>query len=86
MNDIVIFSRSKIEHETHLRDVFKILVENNVSIKSTKTFLNYPSVSLLDQKIDSLDLATSKEKLRTIFKLRFSRVLRQLETYLNLTD
>ena len=86
VNDIVIFSRSKIEHETHLRDVFKILVENNVSIKSTKTFLNYSFVSLLNQKIDSLDLITSKEKLRTIFKLRFFRIFRQLETYLSLID
>ena len=86
VNDIVIFSCNKIEHETHLRDVFKIFVENNVSIKSTKTFLNYFFVFLLNQKIDSLNLIISKEKLRAIFKFRFFRIFRQLETYLNLTD
>ena len=86
VNDIVIFSRSKIKHETHLRDVFKILVENNVSIKSTKTFLNYFFVFLLNQKIDSSNLVISKKKLRAIFKFRFFRIFRQLETYLSLID
>ena len=34
----------------------------------------------------SLDLVTSKEKLKIIAKLHFSRILRQLETYLDLID
>ena len=86
VNDIVVFSRTKIEHEAHLRKVFSMLDKNNISIKSIKIFLSYSSVSLLDQKIDSLDLITSEEKLKTIVKLRFFRTLRQLETYLDLID
>ena len=86
VDDIVIFSRIKVEHETHLRDVFKILIESNISIKSTKTFLNYSFVSLLNQKIDSLNLITSEEKLRAISKLRFSRTFHQLKTYFDLID
>ena len=86
VNDIVIFSRTKIEHETHLRKIFSILDKNNISIKLIKIFLNYSSISLLDQKIDSLDLITSEKKLKTIVKFRFSRTFRQLETYFDLID
>lgn len=40
---------------------------------------------LLGQKVDSLGLATAKEKLQAIYKLKFPRTLRQLEHYLGLT-
>ena len=86
VDDIVVFFRTKIEHEAHLRKIFSVLNKNNISIKSTKAFLGYSSVSLLGQKIDSLGLVTFEEKLKAIVKLRFSRTFRQLETYLGLTD
>ena len=85
VDDIVIFSHTRKEHESHLRRVFTVLAENNISIKAAKAFLGYPSVSLLGQKVDSFGLATSEEKLKAISKLRFPRTLRQLETYLGLT-
>ena len=86
VNDIMIFSRTKIEHEAHLRKIFSILNKNNISIKLIKIFLDYSSISLLDQKIDSLDLITFEEKLKAIAKFRFSRIFRQLETYFDLID
>ena len=64
VNDIVVFFRTKIEHEIHLRKVFSMLDKNNISIKLIKIFLNYSSVSFLDQKIDSFDLVTFEEKLK----------------------
>ena len=85
VDDIVVFSKTKEEHETHLRAVFSVLRDNNISIKSTKAFIGYPSVSLLGQKVDSLGLAIAVEKLRAIAKLRFFYNLRQLESYLGLT-
>ena len=86
VNDIVVFFRTKIEHETHLRKVFSMLDKNNISIKFIKIFLNYSSISLFDQKIDSLNLITFEKKLKTIVKFRFSRIFRQFETYLDLID
>ena len=86
VNDIVVFFRIKKKHEKHLRVVFSMLKKNNISIKFIKTFIDYLSVSLLDQKIDSLDLTIATEKLKTIVKLRFSINLRQLESYLSLID
>ena len=86
VNDILVFSRIKKKHEKHLRVVFSMLKKNNISIKFIKTFIDYFSVSLLDQKIDSLNLIIVIEKLKTIVKLRFSINLRQLKSYLNFID
>ena len=86
VNDIVVFSRTKIEHEIYLRKIFSMLNKNNISIKFIKIFLNYSSVSFLDQKIDWLNLITFEEKFKTIIKFRFSRTLRQFETYFDLID
>ena len=63
-----------------------MLNKNNISIKFIKIFLNYSSIFFLDQKIGSLNLITFEKKLKTIVKFRFSRILRQLETYFDLID
>ena len=86
VDDIVMFSHTKAEHEAHLRDVFSVLTNNNVFIKLTKAFLGYFSVSLLKQKMNSLGLATAENKLKAIAKLHFPRTLRQLKSYLGMTD
>ena len=86
VDDIVMFSRIKKKHETHFRVVFQILKKNNISIKFIKTFLDYSSISLLNQKVNFLNLVTTIEKLKIIVKLRFSNNLRQLKSYLNFID
>ena len=86
VNDIVVFFKIKKKHERHLREIFEILTENNISIKSIKIFIDYPSISLLNQKVNFFDLTTTKKKLNVIIKLRFFRTFRQLKTYLNFTE
>ena len=56
-----------------------------ISINPRKAYLGYPTIQLLGQKVDSLGLSTSEEKLKAITLLQFPATLRQLETYLGLT-
>ena len=86
VDDIVIFSRIWQEHVNHLRQIFIKLISVNIFIKFIKAFIDYSSVQLLSQKVNSLDLFISEKKLRVIAKLQFSRTLRQLKTYLDLID
>ena len=86
VNDIVIFSKSLNEHVLHFRKVFDILRSNNISIKSIKSFIDYFSMSLLEQRINSFDFVTNEQKLKAISKLVFSKTLKQLKTYLKLTE
>ena len=86
VNDIVIFSKTIEKHVVHLRSVFDMLQHNNIFIKFNKIFLNYSSVTLLDQKMNSFDLFINVEKLKTIIKIQFFKTLRLLKIYLNLID
>ncbi len=63
-----------------------MLRENKISVKPTKAFLAYPTVQLLGQKVTSLGPSSSEEKLKAISKLKFLLNLRQLGTYLGLTE
>lgn len=85
VDDIVIFSSTLKDHLEHLRLVFSALSKMNIHLSPRKSFLGYPSVQLLGQKVDALGLATAEEKLIVIVNLSFPRTLAQLEKYLGLT-
>ena len=70
---------------TKLRVLFDIFLRYNISIQSTKSYLNYPDVALLGQRVNSLGLSTSEEKLKAVHLLRYSETLGALEYYLGLT-
>ena len=56
IDDIIIFSKSLQDHLSHFRKVFDILRTSNISIKSIKSFIDYFSISLLDQHDNSFDV------------------------------
>ena len=85
IDDIVIFSKSKEEHDEHPRTVFQALDEYGIALAPNKSFLGYPSVKLLGQKVDAFGLATDEEKRAAIAKLIFPISLSLLETYLGMT-
>lgn len=85
VDNIVIYSSSLEEHVGHLQQVFSALTAMNIHLSPKKSFLGYPSVQLLSQKVDALGLATASEKLAAIVNLCFPRTLKQLEKYLGLT-
>ena len=63
VDDIMIFSSSLKEHINHLTQVFQTLAEMNIHLASNKAFLGYPSVRLLNQRVNALDLAIAEKKL-----------------------
>ena len=86
IDDIVIRFRSFNEHIVHLRTIFSIFVDLNISIKSIKIFLSYSNVVLLRQRVDALELSITDEKLKAIACLKFPDTLKELEHYLDLTE
>ena len=85
VNDIVIYSRTLENYMIHLKKIFDVLIQNNISINSSKIFFEFSSVNFLKQHVTSFELSTNEQKLRAIVNLIFSRNLTQLETYLELT-
>ena len=85
VDDIVIFSKTLHEHIEHLRQVFQLFTEKRVSLAPSKSFIGYPSIQLLGQRVDSLGLTTSEEKVAAIAALKFPRSLSDLDHFLGLT-
>ena len=86
VDDIVIYSKTLKEHFIHLRKIFDMLDSNNISIKSKKAFIDYFTIHLLNQKINSLKLIIAKEKLKIISRFFFSKTLQLLKIYLDFID
>ena len=85
IDDIIIYSKTLEEHLGHLRQLFELCQQKRITLSPKKSYLGYPSVMLLGQRVDSLGLSTSAEKIRAIQALKFPATLRDLEIYLGLT-
>ena len=85
VDDITIFSMTKADHLQHLHGVFATLDQKNIKLAAKKSFVGYPSIHLLGQRVDALGLSTAEEKLAAITMLEFPKTLKDLETYLGMT-
>ncbi|KAL1981340.1 hypothetical protein VTN96DRAFT_2781 [Rasamsonia emersonii] len=85
INDIVIASRTLDDHIQHLHMLFQKLTDLNISISPDKSYIGFPNVQLLGQRVDALGMSTVEEKLKAITSLSFPRSLKELETYLGMT-
>ena len=85
VDDIIYGARSLSYLLEKLCILFDIFFEYNISIKPTKSFLNYPDVGLLGQQVNSLGLTTLEEKLWAIKYLTYPKTLGALKYYLGLT-
>ncbi len=83
---MIVFSKTLKKHLNHLSQLFALFEKLNITLKTKKTYLDYLSISLLRQKVDSLDLITAKDKLKAIVKLSFLKTLKDLKKYLSAID
>ena len=86
IDDIVIFFKTFSKHFEHLRSIFKLLRNKRISIASKKFFLEYSSIILLEQQVDSLELIIFEEKIVVIKTLKFSLSLRDLKIFLDIIE
>lgn len=86
IDDVIVFSNTLKEHLSHLSQIFEFFDQWNITLKASKTYLEYLTVTLLRQKVDSFDLVISAEKLKAITDLLFSKTLKALEIYLEMTE
>ena len=85
IDDIVIFSDTGIEHEQHLRQVFQLFKDLNLSISPKKSWVGYDSVQLLGYRVDAFGLCNTEERLKAIARIKFPRTLKALENYIGMT-
>ena len=86
VNNIIIYSRTLIEHVKYLQTIFQLFRDKRVNLTFTKFFLTYSFVILLKQRVNNLKMSISTKKIVVIISLRFSHNLRDLKFFLNLID
>ena len=82
VDDIIIFFNSLKKHFHHLMQIFALFKKYNIAIKTSKIYLSYFFIVLLNQRVNNFDLFTTKNKLKVIRDLKFSRTLKHLKIYL----
>ena len=73
----------KCDHKATSRN--KLFLHPRGECWKTKSFIGYPSVTILGQRVDGLGMSTSQEKIQAITALKFPETLRDLEIFLGLT-
>ena len=86
IDNIVIFSHSLKDHLTHLITIFDLFAKIHVFLKLNKFYIEYSLMTFLSQRVDELDLFTFEEKLVVIRELRFSRSLKNLKIYFEMSN
>lgn len=86
IDNIVIFSKTAAKHFEHLRIIFRLFARLKITLEPKKSYLGYPSVTLLDQKINEFELTTTEERVAIIKELRFPETLKALKTYVGMVN
>ncbi len=86
IDDVIVFNKTLKEHLEHLNHLFALFEKLNITLKTKKTYLEYFNISLLKQKVNSLKFTIAENKLKTIVKLSFSKILKDLKKYLEVID
>ena len=81
----MVSSKSLDKHLNYLRQVFELFKKYNIAISPEKAFLGYPNVKLLNRRVNSIGLLTTKEMLAVIVKIEYLTILSLLEYYLRLS-
>ena len=86
VDNIVCGARSLPDFLDKPRVLFEIFLHYIISIKPTKSFLNYLNIRLLGQRVNFLRLIIFNKKLRAICLFAYPDILGALKYYLSLTE
>ncbi|AEO66221.1 uncharacterized protein THITE_2044068, partial [Thermothielavioides terrestris NRRL 8126] len=72
-------------HLAYLYVVFEALRKYNISISPDKSFIAFPSATVLGQMVNSIGMSTIAERLVAITTLQFLYTLKDLEYFIGAT-
>jgi hypothetical protein len=84
-DDIIIASDTLEEHKKALRAVFTKLRERNISIGPSKSYVAFPSATVLGRYVDSFSISSDEDRLAAISKLTFPENLKDLDHFIGAT-
>ena len=86
VDDIMIFFKTLKEHLAHLQTIFELLNVKDVILSIKKSFIDYSTITLLNQRINAFELSIIIEKIDVVKRFAFSYILTDLKLYLKLIE
>ena len=86
MGDVVIFNQTLKKHTNNFQHIFNLFDKMNIALKLSKSYVGYPTVALLKQKVDNFGFNSSVDKLEVIRAIKFPRKFKDFETYVGMIN
>lgn len=84
-DDILIYSRSVIDHAEHLRFFFSVLAENHLVVNKKKCDFGVPTVEYLGHVVTAEGVAADPKKVSAMIEWSIPRDVKGLRGFLGLT-
>jgi hypothetical protein len=85
MDDILVYSKSLVEHAQHLEMVFKVLQSHKLYAKRSKCVFAVSKVEYLGHTISSEGVATDEDKVQAVLQWPLPTTVTELRGFLGLT-
>lgn len=86
LDDILIYGKDKVEHDSRLKEVFKRIRDTGVRINSEKCKLYKKELLFLGHTVSESGVRTNSEKIRVIMEASRPKCAKQLRSFLGLTN
>jgi len=81
----VIFFKIFEQYIEYLNTIFELFDALKITFKNIKTYLDYPSIILLEQRVDGFGISYTKKRIVVIRELEFPENLQKLKKYIGMT-
>ena len=86
LDDILVYSKNKDEHEQHLRQVLQCLKDNQLYARLSKCTFFTNSIEYLGHIVDGDDLRSNPQLVQALMNFPQSRILKELQSFLGLAN
>ena len=86
INNVIIFFKIIKKYFEYFRIIFRLFAQFKIIFKLKKSFLDYSFIIFLNQKMNNFDLIMTKKKIAIIKKIHFSKILKILKIYIDITN
>jgi hypothetical protein len=86
VDDIIIFFKIFEKHIEYLNTIFELFNRIEIIFKNSKIYFDYPSIILLKQRMNGLNIMYAENRIAAFKNLQFPQILKNLEKYLEIVE
>src|SRR5438046_6912466 len=86
LNDILIYSENKKDHEKHVKKILRRFQEKNLYLKSEKCEFHKQQVKYLEHIVTTEKLEMNSEKIKAVIKFLTSECIKNIQIFQKLAE